>query len=101
MVKPSRAQRGDEFLQQRERILEWIEVGDLAADMHMHAGRLDAGKLARQTIKRQRPRERHAEFVLGLSGCDLVMGLGIDVRVDAKRDRARVPFEPRRSRSAV
>ena len=84
------AERGDKFCQQRECILERIEIGDLAADMHVHAGCLDAGKLARQTIKRNGARERHAEFVLGFPGCDLVMGFGIDIRVDAKRQfRAR------------
>ena len=86
------AQIGDQFVQQRERIAERREVGDLAADMHMHAGDLDAGQRARQRVEGRGLRERHAEFVLGLSRRDLVVGVGVDIGVDAEGDaRGRAP----------
>ena len=80
------AQVGDQFMQQRERIAERREVGDLAADMHMHAGGFDAGQLARQRVKGRGLRERNAEFVLGLSRRDLVVSFGVDIRIDAEGD---------------
>ena len=80
------AQILDEAREQRERVLERLHLGDLAADMHMDALHIDAGKVARQGVKRARIAPAHAEFVLGLAGRNLGVGLRVDVRVDAERD---------------
>ena len=45
MAKLLAAELVDQLLQQRESVAEGRKVGDLAADMHMHAARIDAGKL--------------------------------------------------------
>ena len=63
--------------------------------MHVHAARVDTGKRPGKAIERERLGEGNAELVLGLSGGDLVMGLGVDIGVDAKRDAG---GEPERSR---
>ena len=81
----------DELLEQRESVAEGSKVGDLAADMHMHAARIDAGKCRGKTIKRKRLAVGNAEFVLGLAGGDLVMGLRVDVGIDAERDACGEP----------
>ena len=91
MAKPLARSSLDKLLQQREGIAEGAEVGDLAADMHVHAARVDAGQRAGKAIERKRLGEGDAEFVLGLAGRDLVMGLGVDIGVDAKRDAGGEP----------
>ena len=44
------------------------------------------GSVGGAGIERGRLGERHAELVLGLAGRDLVVGLGVDVGIDAQRD---------------
>ena len=56
-----------------------------------HAARIDAGKCRGKTIKRKRLAVGNAELVLGLAGGDLVMGLRVDVGIDAERDACREP----------
>src|SRR5665213_2456765 len=79
-------QRAHELGQQRKSVAERIEVDDLAADMHVDAGDLDTGELRRMRIDVARAADRNAELVLGLAGGNLVMGLGVDVRIDADRN---------------
>ena len=57
--------------------------------MHVHAGRLDARQLMREPVERVRLGKRHAEFVLGFAGRDLVVRLGVDVGVHAEGDARR------------
>ena len=85
-------QRADEFGQQREGVVERLQIGDLAADMHVDAGDLMPGSFGRMRIDLARAADRNAELVLGLAGRDLRVGPGVDVRIDAQRDRARAPL---------
>ena len=62
------------------------EIGDLAADMHVDAGDLDARQLGGARIDLARTRDRDAELVLGLAGGDLGVRAGIDVGIDAHRN---------------
>ena len=71
--------------------VERREIGDLAADMHVHAARLDIGQLAREPVKGRGLGEGHAELVLRLAGRDLVVGLGVDVGIDAHGDAGGQP----------
>ena len=80
------AQRLHEIGKNPERGFHLGEIGDLAADMHVGAGHLDARQLGRAGIDLARPRDRNAELVLGLAGGDLGMGAGIDVRIDPQRN---------------
>ena len=68
------AQRAHEIGQQREGVVERLELGDLAADMHVDAGDLEARQLRRLRIDLARAADRNAELVLGLAGRDLVRG---------------------------
>ena len=95
------AQHAHEIGEQRERVAERIELGDLAADMHVDAGDAHALKLGGARINVARAADRNAEFVLGLAGGDLGVGLGIDVRIDADRDVGGAALAARRSRRAV
>ena len=93
MVWPSARSVAHEIGEQREGIAERLELGDLAADMHVDAGDLDARQLGGAGIDLARAADRDAELVLGLAGGDLVVGLGVDVGIDAQRDMRRVrPF---------
>ena len=80
------AQRADQFSQQRERVVEGLQFGDLATDMGVDAGDLDARKLGGAGIDLAGALPRDAELVLGLAGGDLLVGPGVDIRVDAQRD---------------
>ena len=66
-----------------------VEIGDLAADMHVDADDFEARKLGGQRIDFARAADRDAELVLGLAGRDLGVGLGVDIGVDAHARRAR------------
>ena len=80
------AQRAHEIGEQREGVAERIELGDLAADMHVDAGDAHALELGGVGIDLARAADRNAELVLGLAGRDLGVGLGIDVGIDADRN---------------
>src|SRR5438552_8040961 len=81
-----------ELGKQRERITEWIELRDLAADMHVDAGDFEALQFARMSINLARAADWNAKLVLGLAGGNLVMGLRVDVRIDANRNRGGASF---------
>ena len=92
------AQHAHEIRQQRERIAERIELGDLAADMHVDAGDAHAVELGGAGINVARTADRNAEFVFGFSGGDLGVGLRVDVGIDADRDIGGAALLRRRSR---
>ena len=52
--------------EQREGVVERLQLGDLAADMHVDAGDRHAGELGRAGIDLARAADRNAELVLGL-----------------------------------
>src|SRR5262245_6516097 len=79
------AQDSDKFSKQRESISERVEFGDLTADVHIDTGDLETLELGGPRIDLAGATDRNAELVLGLSGCNLMMRLGIDVRIDADR----------------
>ena len=66
-----------------------FESGDLAADMHVDAGDQDARQLGGAGIDGAGLGDRNAELVLGLAGGDLLVGLGVDVGIDAQRHARR------------
>ena len=68
------AQRADQIDEQREGVVEGLQFGDLAADMGVDAGDLDARQLCRAGIDLPRALPRDAELVLGLAGGDLACG---------------------------
>ena len=81
------AQLADQLDQQREGVVERLQLGDLAADMHVDAGDADAGQGCRPGVDVAGALPRDAELVLGLAGRDLAMRPGVDIGVDAQRDR--------------
>ena len=92
-VMPVSPQRSNEIGEQCERVVEWRQIGDLAADMHVDTDDFEARKRGSQGIDFTRAADRDAELVLGLAGGDLAMGLGVDIGVDAHARRARAwPF---------
>ena len=83
------AQHAHEIGQQRERVAERIELGDLAADMHVDADDAHALELGGAGIDVAGAADRNAEFVLRLAGGDLGVGLRVDVGIDADRNVGR------------
>ena len=77
------AQGLHELGEDAERGLHGAEIGDLAADMDVDAGDLDALHLRRAGVDLAGVLQRNAELVLRLAGRDLGVRAGIDVRVDA------------------
>ena len=75
-----------EIRQQREGIGKGRKLGDLAADMHVDAGNMQARQLRGMAIDLTRAADRDAELVFGFAGRDLGMGPGIDIRIDPDRN---------------
>ena len=92
MTWPSASSVADQVGKQAIGLVEGGEVGDLAADMHVDAGEADAGQLRRVGIDLAGAEPGDAELVLGLAGGDLVVGLGVDVRIDPDGDLDRPPL---------
>ena len=67
--------------------LERRESRELRADVHGKAERLDAFERGGVRVKRRDVRVVDSELVAPPAGGDLVVGLGIDIRVDAERHR--------------
>ena len=84
------AQRLHEIGKNPERGFHLAEISDLAADMHVGTGHLDARQPCREGIDFAGPFDRNAELVFGFSGGDLGVGAGIDVRIDAQRNPRRL-----------
>ncbi len=87
MSWPSARRVVDQFAQQLEGIVEGLQLGDLAADMHVDAGDFDTGQLGGMRIDGASAFPGNAELVFLLAGRDLRMRLRIDVRIDAEGDR--------------
>ena len=81
------AQRRDQILQQAEGVVEGLQLGDLAADMHVDAGDFNARQSGGMGIDGAGALPGNAELVFLLAGRDLRMRAGIDIRVDAEGDR--------------
>ena len=84
-VVARRAQRLSQFRHQLEGLLERCELGDLTADMHVDARDIDGRQFGGAGIDLRCAPVGNTELVLGLAGADLVMCLGIDIRVDPDR----------------
>ena len=80
------AEVADEVGEQPVGLVERLEVGDLAADMHVDAGEAHAWKPRAVGVDLAGPQPGNAELVLGLAGGDLVVGPGVDIRIDADGD---------------
>ena len=76
-----------EFREQREGFVERREIGELGADVHVDAGDVEPRQPPRLRIDLAGARQRDAELVLGASRRNLGVGLGVDIGIDAKRDR--------------
>src|SRR5262249_3414302 len=79
------AQVPGKFRKERVSISEGVEFDDLSGDVHINDGNLETLQLGGPRINLAGATDRNAELVLCLSGCNLVMRLGIDVRIDADR----------------
>ena len=86
---PVGAQGTHEIGQQRKSVVERLELCDLAADMHVHAGDFEAWEFCRAGINVTRAADRNSELVFGLAGRDFGVGFGVDVGIDANRDTGR------------
>ena len=65
------------------------QIGNLAADMHMHADGRDARQAASQIVEARCVLPGHAELIARPPGRYLVMGLGVHIRIDAEGDPGR------------
>ena len=77
-------QRAHKFRQQRESVIEWLQRGDLTADMHVDAGDFKPWELCGARIHAAGAADRNAKFVLGLAGRDLGVCPRVNVRIDAQ-----------------
>jgi hypothetical protein len=68
------------------------KISQLRADVRRKADRLDAGKLAGESVRRNRLAELDAEFVLLPAGRNFGVCLRVDVRVHSDRDARRPPL---------
>ena len=84
--KPESAQFEDDLGDPLEGAAIRLEIGQLRADMHRKADRLDAGKLAGELVCSNRLVNFDAEFVLLPAGRNLGVGMGVDIRVYPDRD---------------
>ena len=81
-----------EIGEELRRVVERRELGDLAADMGVDADDGEAGKAGRVRVDLPCARDRHAELVFRAAGRDLAMRSGVDVGIDADRNRRLHPF---------
>ncbi len=85
MVWPSARSARTKSANSANASLERIELGDLAADMHVDADDAHALELGGMRVDLAGAADRNAEFVLGLAGRDLGVGFRVDVGIDADR----------------
>ena len=80
---------------------EWFKFRDLAADVHIDARNLNAGKRGGMSVKRHGLIVSNAELIV-LEPCGNVrMGLGVDIRIDAHGNRRQQLFLQRHFVDAV
>src|SRR5690606_31464177 len=82
---PGIAQRREQRAELLERELERAQLGKLAANMDCESAHLEARHRGEARVDFGRAADRNTELVVGLAGRDLVVGAGVDVRVDAQR----------------
>src|ERR1700745_1074862 len=70
-----------------DRISERLCLGDLGADMHLHANNLNVAHFCSSPVNRSNLIERNAELVLTRAGRDVLVRMWIYVRVDAQGNR--------------
>ena len=80
------AQFDHQFGEQFEGVTERPGGGQLRADMHREADRLDPGQFGGEAVRLGRIADVDAEFVLLPAGRDFGVGHRVDVRVDPERD---------------
>ena len=78
------AQLPDQPFQPAESTVERLQIGDLAADMHVDAGHFDAVQLGGERVDFACIGPGDAELVFLFAGRNLRMGTGIDIGVDAE-----------------
>ena len=71
----------DKLHHQPERVVEGLQLGDLAADMHVDAGDAHAGKACGMLVHCLGAPPGDAELVFLLAGRDLGVGLRIDIGI--------------------
>ena len=84
MPWPSARRVVDQFRHPAEGGFERFQIGDLAADMHIHADDLDAFQRRGFGVSLARMGEGNAEFGFRRAGGDLGMGPGVDIGIDAQ-----------------
>ncbi len=82
-----RSQRRHQVDQHGDGVVIGLQIGDLAADMHVDADDPDARQAGGALVDGAGALPGNAELVLGLARGDLLVRLGVDIRVDAQRDR--------------
>ena len=79
----------NEFGQNSECRLQRHQIGDLAADVNVHAGDLDTRQLRRARINLPRAGKRHAELVFGSARRNFRVAAGIHIGIDPNRNPRR------------
>ena len=74
-------------LKKLEGILERLQLGDLAADVHVDAGHGDCWQFGGAGVDGASALEGNTELIFFLAGRDLGVGARIDVRIDPEGDR--------------
>ena len=92
MVWPSARSVSTSSRSSCESVGEGLQLGDLAADMHVDAGHLNAGQGRGIGIDSAGALIGDAELVFLLAGRNLGVGLGVDIRVDAEGDMRLLAF---------
>src|SRR5262249_56372485 len=94
-------QHAHKFGQQGKRVSERVKLCDLAPDVHVYADDLDALEFSRVGVDLARAADRYTKLVLGFAGCDLVMGLRVDIGIDANRHIGGAPLRYRNRREQL
>ena len=82
--------RGDFF----HRLKKRLQGSQLRANVHLQAAQLDIRKLSCTLVGRIDDFEIDPKLVFGFTGRDILVGLGIDIRVHPKRDRCHLAHFP-------
>src|SRR5262245_9901308 len=83
------SQNAHEVSQQCESIVERVQFGDLAANMHVDTDNLEPLELGGTHVDLACATDWNAELVLGFAGRNLVMRFGIDIGINAYRNGCR------------
>ena len=86
------AQFADEIGKQCKGRIEWFEIGDLRANVHIDAGEIETRHCRGFGIDGSGLGNGDSEFIFGLASRDFRVGFGVDIGVDAQRDTSRTAF---------